>query len=107
MKMADEGAVVWGYAGGVDTEQWHGEYASRQEAIDAARADYGEDATFAVSMGRKPSPVEYLPEVDWILDDIRQRADEAAGDVTEGFAEVSEEAEEELKHLLKGGPRST
>lgn len=99
--------TVWGFADSDDTERWHGSYKSRQEAIDAGRdhyrgqVDVGQADTFWIAMGRRPSPAEFLPDVDWLLEEMTNAADGAAGEASEEFPDVSDAARKEFGDLLE------
>lgn len=95
---------VWGYGPGPDEERWSGVCETREEAIKEARAEFAtkEDPVPVVYVvtGRVPSPLEFMPDVDDLLERMGERAGDEMGDVAEDFPDVSEDGKTELKHLL-------
>jgi hypothetical protein len=98
---AQEVGTVWGYADSEEAEGFFGHFATREEAIAAGRAHYGLKDGFWIVEGKECSPSEFTPEVDWILEDMSERAIDTVGDAVEDWPpEVSTEAKEELQAFL-------
>jgi len=96
--------IVWGYSDR-DSDSWTGVCDSREEAIDEARGTYGDDQTVYVLEGHYPTPEEYMPDADDIIESMSRNADDAAGEFAEDFPSVSDEAKAELNALLKAWAR--
>lgn len=92
--------IVWGYSESLDAERWCGRCATREEAIEEARKEYGRDAVFYVILGRADPPSAFMPSVDYILEAVAESAYDEAGEAADDFPDVSDEDRESLKNLL-------
>lgn len=95
-----EPTTVWGYSDVLDTERWFGRCATRDEAIEQARKEYGRDVAVYVLQGRADPPSAFMPSVDYILEAAAEKAYDEAGEAADDFPDASDEAREALKNLL-------
>lgn len=94
-------AECWGFGESEYTEGWRTGGDTREQAIVAGRDAYP-GQVFWIVHGHKPSPAEYMTDVDWILEDVIQRACDEAGEAAETFGDdVTDEAKAELNELLE------
>ena len=95
--------ICWGYAESRDVERYQGQFATRQEAIDAGREAYeGQRETFIVLAGRQPKASSFVLTglADQIGDSMFENAEDQVGDVAEDFPEITTEASAALDKLL-------
>lgn len=87
------------------SEEWVGNFATREEAIAAARKLLVHpEATAKVCSFRVPDPTEFAPDVDEILDRMTENADTECG--TDGeWPDVSAAAKAELDAFVMGWVR--
>lgn len=90
----------WGYGEDRDSEAWQGACPSREAAISEGRETFGPAAHFYIVSGRLCDPAEYIPDPEYILDCMGDRAADALGEVAEEWPSPTEEAREELSALL-------
>lgn len=91
--------VVWGYSESEHAEVWSGACATREEAIQEGAKELGL-TEFWVRSGIRPSPSEFLPDVDFLLEHMGEAAQDKVGEAAEEFPDVSDEARDELEALL-------
>lgn len=93
-------AEVWGHADSDQAERWYGVCASREDAIAEGRDHYGKDG-FWIHSGTAHTAGEFVPDVDFIIDSMSERASDEVGEASEDFPYVSTEARKELEDLLE------
>lgn len=94
--MSDE---RWGYASSKHAESWTGCCLTQDEAIAEGRATYCCEP-FWIQSGHLVPLEAVMPDVDDIIDTMRDRACDEAGEVAEEFPDVSQAAKDELADLL-------
>jgi hypothetical protein len=86
-------------------EEFTGSCATREEAIAEATAEFNGEP-FYVSEAESPDPDLYTPNVDNIIEDMRDRAlDNGAPECAEDWPDVSDEGQKELEELLAAWAR--
>jgi hypothetical protein len=98
------GATVWGIAddGAGGEGGWRGGYATREEAVAAGRAEYG-DAAFWIREGERYRSRDFVHNVNAtnIVDRMAEDAADEAGDAAEDWPEVSQAARAALVEALR------
>lgn len=93
---------VWGYASYPD-EPFSGAYDTREEAVEDGKDEFetesGHDSFYVID-GAMADVAAYLPDVEWIIEKLGENAYEEAGEIAEGYPEVSEEGKLALEELL-------
>lgn len=99
-------AEVWGWEDCAQPESWRGTAATREEAIENARAEYGEHQSIVwIQRGMRYPASHYVPDSDDVLDYILERmglsaSDEAPCDAADEWPDVSDEARKALGRTL-------
>ncbi len=101
-KTAEALAVVaaqWGHALTQFPDRWWGAHESKEAAIANGRATYiGE--SFWIASGYVPATDSFLPDVDWVLDQMRDAARERAGEAAEDYPDVADAGRVALERAL-------
>lgn len=101
----------WGYAGYRDAERWTGPFQNRQDAIERAidngEIEDGDDELWVCRCaGLDPEYLSTHLAVDYLIDDLNERAYEHWGDLVEdNYLSPSPEALAELRVLVLGWVR--
>lgn len=92
--------MTWGYSG--DGEQYECPYSSREDAIGAARGDLDlADLGFWVAEGIRPNPEEFMPDAEWIVQEMDERASDSEGGLwTDDWPSPSQGHKDKLNALL-------
>lgn len=61
-------SVRWGHGLRKDTERWCGSFRTRQEAVEAGAAEYGDEPAFYVAWGTLVDPASTFPSLDMLCD---------------------------------------
>jgi hypothetical protein len=93
--------MCWGHAEHRESERSSEPFATRKEAIEDGRKTYGADASFVIRPGYKPIASMYVPDINWILDEMGELAGDEAGEVAEDFPKVDEAGRDALEVLLE------
>ena len=91
--------TVWSYADTKDAERLDGDCKTRQEAIVEAHREY-EGREFWLYECRRCDVREFVPDPSDIIEIMRDRACDIAGDAAEDFPDVSDAAASELEGFL-------
>lgn len=97
---------VWGWSDSGHPESWRGTARTREEAIEEARAEYGEQQTIVwIQRGMRYPASHYVPESDEVLEFILERmglsaSDEAPCDAADEWPDVSDEARKAIGRTL-------
>lgn len=91
---------VWGHAQSKDSERYTGAFGSRAEAIEDGREWYSASDGFWVMGGRFPKASEFIPDTDYLLELMSERASDEHGEVVDDFPNVTPEGKAELKKAL-------
>lgn len=100
--------IRWGYATDKHSESWTGCCLTRDEAIEAGRAEYADDseeggcAPFWIHSGHLVPIEAVMPDADDIIETMGERAYDEAGEAAEEYPDVSEAARIELGDFLRG-----
>lgn len=94
------GKTAWGYSNYYNPDRWEGMHTTREEALRYAQADYPGCVVY-LSKGRVPEPDEFIPDVDYLMEQMSERAQDEAGEAAEEFPGVTNEAKTELEGLLR------
>ena len=88
---------IWCYSN--DPERYEAQCATREAAIAEATTEY-DGAPFYVQKFRRPDVTEYAPDADDIIEMMRDRACDDAGEAAEEFPDVGDDATAELDAML-------
>jgi len=81
-----------------DEERYHGEFATREAALEEAAAEYPEQEAFWTGLIVRPNVKAWLPDVDHQIEAMQERAWEEAGEISETFMEdVTKDQRKELQ----------
>jgi hypothetical protein len=103
---AFEGKRLWCYCGPDNSpEDFSGSCATREEAIAEATNEFGGEP-FDISEAESPDPDLYTPDVNDIIEGMRERAlDNEAPECAEEWPDVSDEGKQKLEDLLAAWAR--
>lgn len=89
---------VWAFADEEDADRWVGGYPSRDEAIEEAEYSFDDDSEIWVQRGELVPTSKLLPDVDDILERIKENAYECTGE--DDLISVSPAGAKELQDML-------